>query len=400
MGKYNKPETFVGLFSGCGGLDLGFVDAGFRCVGAFDKDKRAIQVHQKNIPCSLTETMDLTVDTSDSHIPQSDMLLAGPPCQGFSTAGKMRENDERNSLLQVVVRIARKSSPRIIIVENVPGLKSHKMLHHYNKLICDLNKLGYQTNDYMCNAADYGVPQKRNRLFIIAQKQLKVSLDLDRMKQSIFIKDALAGINSKTKNHMPRELLNGTDEHLIAKHINAGQKLCDVRGGNNAVHTWDIPSVFGDISNEERTILRLVQSLRRRERKRNFGDSDPVAVTRIEETVNFVAKPFIASLISKGYLREKEYGIDLAHAFNGWYRRLKNEGFSPTVDTRFGRPKYFLHPEENRGLTVREAARLQSFPDSFVFEGSEAEQYRMIGNAVPPRLAKVIATCIKQSMEG
>jgi DNA (cytosine-5)-methyltransferase 1 len=118
----------------------------------------------------------------------------------------------------------------------------------------------------------------------------------------------------------------------------------------------------------------------------------------IKKSLSFSPDEYIEALIKRGYLCKKGRGIDLTHSFNGWYRRLDGMGFSPTVDTHFGRPRYLLHPTENRGLTVREAARLQTFPDDFIFEGTEAEQYRMIGNAVPPKMAEVIARFIDKSL--
>jgi DNA (cytosine-5)-methyltransferase 1 len=118
----------------------------------------------------------------------------------------------------------------------------------------------------------------------------------------------------------------------------------------------------------------------------------------IRKGLSFSPDAYIKELIKKGYLCKKKRGVDLARAFNGWFRRLNGTGFSPTVDTRFGRSNYFLHPTKNRGLTVREAARLQTFPDSFIFEGTVAEQYRMIGNAVPPKLAEVIARYIDKNL--
>jgi len=392
-----NEKTFVSLFSGCGGLDLGFINAGFKCVGAFDKDKKAIEVHEKNITCKIAQVADLSLEETDLLIPQANVLIAGPPCQGFSTAGKMKDNDARNSLLQVAVRIAKKIKPSVIVIENVPGLKSDRMKRHYDGLIESLKKNRYKTKTVICDPFDCGVPQHRKRVFIIAWNDKLPFIDnipLSNTKKKATVNDALAGINASDTNHKPKMLLSSTDDYIIASRIKAGQKLCDVRGGSNAVHTWDIPEVFGKTSKKEKEILELVRSLRRRERRRENGDSDPVSIQRIKHETAFSPDAHINTLIKKGYLRKKGRYIDLAHAFNGWYRRLDGNSFSPTVDTHFGRPKYFLHPTENRGLTVREAARLQTFPDTFNFEGTEAEQYRMIGNAVPPKMAQAIASYI------
>jgi DNA (cytosine-5)-methyltransferase 1 len=197
---------------------------------------------------------------------------------------------------------------------------------------------------------------------------------------------------------MPRTLPPKSNEYIIATKIKTGQKLCDVRGGPNAIHTWDIPEVFGDITNDEKIILEVVRSLRRKERRRIVGDSDPVSLCSLKKDIATIKESQIDSLVEKGYLRKIGEYYDLAYAFNGWYRRLDPLKYSPTVDTRFGRPKYFLHPTENRGLTIREAARLQTFPDDFIFEGSEEKQYKMIGNAVPPRMSQAIATYVRHNI--
>jgi DNA (cytosine-5)-methyltransferase 1 len=375
--------------------------AGFQCASAFDKDKKAIQVHKKNIDCARTENIDLSSEEVDLSLPDAEVLIAGPPCQGFSTAGKMKENDHRNSLLQVVTRISKIVKPKVIVVENVLGLKSSKMRHHYDRLIESLKKLHFKTETFICDSSDYGVPQSRKRLFIIAwnnKLSFMNNISLNDLKDRKSVNEALANINADIKNHEPKLLSSDTNDFLIASRIKTGQKLCDVRGGSHAVHTWDIPEIFGAINDKEKTILELIRALRRKERRRDYGDSDPVLIKRIEEELSFSPGKYINSLIKKDYLCQKEEGIDLTHSFNGWYRRLDGMGFSPTVDTRFGRPKYFLHPTENRGLTVREAARLQTFPDDFIFEGTEAEQYRMIGNAVPPKMAKVIAQFVDKNL--
>jgi len=375
--------------------------AGFQCVGAFDKDEKAINVHKKNIDSKQSEVLDLSLKKSGSLIPHAEVLIAGPPCQGFSPAGKLKDDDHRNALLQVVSRVSKIIKPKVIVVENVPGLKSSRMLHHYDKLIKNLEKLHYKTKTIICDSSDYGVPQRRKRLFIIAwnnELNYKNNISLNDMKNKKTVNEALANINTDINNHTPKLLSSDTDEFLIASRIKVGQKLCNVRGGPHSVHTWDIPEVYGVIDDKEKEILELVRSLRRKKRRRDFGDSDPVFMQCIKDELSFSPSMYIESLIKKGYLCKKGKGIDLKHSFNGWYRRLDGMGFSPTVDTRFGRPKYFLHPNENRGVTVREAARLQTFPDNFIFDGTEAEQYRMIGNAVPPKMAQVIAQYITKNL--
>ncbi len=201
---------------------------------------------------------------------------------------------------------------------------------------------------------------------------------------------------SRQPNHRPVSLVEQSPEWLIARKIKPGQKLCNVRGGQNAVATWDIPEVFGKVTAHERTVLEVLRRLRRQERQRDHGDADPVSLDRLEAALGDRFHQLVEGLVTKGFLKRVDDGVDLVGTFNGKFRRLAWGKPSCTVDTRFGSPRYFLHPAQQRGFTVREAARIQGFSDNYVFRGSEQAQYRMIGNAVPPPLGKFAATIVKQ----
>ena len=159
--------------------------------------------------------------------------------------------------------------------------------------------------------------------------------------------------------------------------------------------TWEIPEVFGKTTRDERHILVAMRKLRRQVRERENGDADPLKLSTIKKQCGVQADASIKNLVEKGFVRQIGRRFDLAHTFNGKYRRLSVVHPSPAVDTRFGIPRYFLHPEENRGFSVREAARIQGFPDSFTFEGPRSTQFRLVGNAVPPPVAKAIAVALK-----
>jgi DNA (cytosine-5)-methyltransferase 1 len=127
-----------------------------------------------------------------------------------------------------------------------------------------------------------------------------------------------------------------------------------------------------------------LRRLRRQHRIREDGDADPVSLVRLEAALGGPFNRLVNALVLKGYIRRVEGGVDLVGTFNGKFRRLAWDRPSYTVDTRFGSPRYFLHPSRQRGFTVREAARLQGFSDGFVFGATEISNYRLIGNAVPP----------------
>ena len=200
-------------------------------------------------------------------------------------------------------------------------------------------------------------------------------------------------------NHEPKLIDENCVDYVIANHIPQGSKLCDVRGGNRSIHSWDIPEIFGHTSKNQRDLLTMIMVLRRRIRLRPTGDADPILPRDLRINLGWDPEAEIDNLIQLGYIRQKGERIDLSRTFNGKFKRLTAEGKSYAVDTRFGDPKYYLHYSENRGLSVRESARVQGFPDKFIFSGSIAGQFRMIGNAVPVPMAKALGEAIMPNFE-
>jgi DNA (cytosine-5)-methyltransferase 1 len=381
---------FASLFSGCGGFDLGFIGEGFMSRAAYDCDPEAVESFKANIPGPVYGA-DLTLGVPhEDEIHGIDALIAGPPCQGFSTAGRRQIDDERNHLLTLTGRLALRISPKVLVVENVAGALSGAHARYWHELDATMRQAGYRTTTIRCQAADVGMAQLRRRILFFAWKTRR---DIDFTVSALPAKDlrsVLEGVQYQA-NHHPKKLIPNSREWQIARRIKAGQKLSNVRGGESAVATWDIPEVFGSVSDNERTILEVLRRLRRQNRLRDYGDADPVSLCRLEAALG---KPFIRlvdGLVAKGYLRRVDTGIDLIGTFNGKFRRLAWDKPSCTVDTRFGSPRYFLHPSQQRGFTVREAARIQGFGDDYVFCGSEQSQYRQVGNAVPPPLGALAA---------
>jgi DNA (cytosine-5)-methyltransferase 1 len=392
MGR-RKP-TFASLFSGCGGFDLGFVQAGFRCVGAFDIDVDAISVYRTNLSGKAT-ACDLAAQTTLKVSSPADVVLAGPPCQGFSTAGKRRLNDPRNSLLVKAADMAVRLRPRAIVIENVAGVIAGSHRKYWRKMLNVLRDGDYQTVELRCDATDFGLSQLRSRVVCLAwNTSFDGNVQLPKTPGGT-LRDAIGYINGAANHH--RQILGShTTAATIAEHIKPGEKLSNVRASSRAVHTWNIPSVYGRTNRNQRSVLNGLLRRRRRQRVRAFGDADPVSAHAL---CRFLGRPVATTLhelIEKQFVRRVGNKYDLCHTFNGKFRRLAWEQPSPTVDTKFGNALYFLHPDEHRGFTVREAARLQGFPDKFVFSGPLASQFRMIGNAVPPPLAKTLALFISE----
>lgn len=386
----NNDLTFASLFSGCGGFDIGFARSGFRSLGAFDNAPEAVENFRANLG-GPAECVDLSHGIPNEHILKNvDALIAGPPCQGFSTAGKRLVNDERNHLLTLTGILARRVLPKVLVVENVAGALSGEHARYLEELDISMRLAGYHTCVKRYQVADFGMAQLRRRILFFAWRTGRDIQFVAPKCPPSNLRSVLKGASNQS-NHHPRHLRRKSRDWLIAQRIKPGQKLSNVRGGENSIATWDIPEVFGEITEHERTILELLRRLRRQERKRDSGDADPVSLTRLEAALGTQFHNLVESLISKGYLKRIENEIDLVGTFNGKFRRLSWERPSFTVDTRFGSPRYFLHPSQQRGFSVREAARIQGFPDSYIFRGNLQSQYRVIGNAVPPPLGGIAA---------
>ena len=314
-----------------------------------------------------------------------DVVVAGPPCQGFSTLGKRIVDDPRNSLLLRAADIALSLRPKVIVIENVLGALAGDHKRFWKRAAAAFRRAGYGVSDFVVDARAFGVAQTRRRAVLMARAggtEIRLETQISRTKT---LRDVLPHIDVPSGQYLSGDTL------LIAQEIAPGQKLCNVRGGNRAVPTWSIPSVFGRTSARERVLLETIRSLRRRLRSREYGDADPVSYKTLAAAIGQSARVDLDALMAKGYVRRVGEAFDLTHTFNGKFRRLSWDEPAPTVDTRFGSPRYFLHPTEHRGFTVAEAAAVQSFPDDFRFVGPLGAQYRMIGNAVPPKVGEGLA---------
>ena len=389
--RIRKPKV-LSLFSGIGGLDLGFVQAGFSLVGAYDNWGTAVKVHQRNL-AGDAQVVDLSTDEIEPR-ENPDVVVAGSPCQGFSTIGTRRVDDPRNWLFVRAAQLALKLEPQVIVLENVRGIIGGKHKKFYDQAVRTLENAGFSVHHLELSAQDAGLPQRRRRVFLIATRSCS-SVKIESVRTNISVGQIISGSEGQ-RNHEPLVLDRWTNAYEIANVIGPGQKFCDVRGGTASVHSWQIPRVFGATTRREQVILRAIMRLRRRIRQRATGDADPVLRSDISDFLGFDVTNNVDTLIAKGYLKEFGVYVDLSRRFNGKYRRLQNNGISNAVDTRFGDPHYFLHPKEQRGLSAREAARIQGFPDSFVFSGTSAEQFRMIGNAVPVPMGRLVARAVKQ----
>lgn len=372
--------------------------AGYRCVHAYDIDPAAVATYNHNIGADLATVADLGGDFLRSVTVRADVVIAGPPCQGFSTVGRRDPNDVRNHLLLKPVDLAIRLRAPVLLLENVRGALFGRHVRYWKRAIERLEHHGYRTVTLQVAAGAAGLPQIRRRAVLVAARRTFgpppwISLDKARPLRSIL--DLPSGID----NHVRRFLDPSSRAGQIASRIGPGQKLSNVRNGPDSVHSWDIPDVFGHVSSQERAFLERLVLLRRRYRVRTLGDADPVPFATLQEYFGTATHTLLDSLLHKEYVRYCGANCyDLRRTFNGKFRRLHPDRPAHSVLTQFCDPRHFLHPWESRGFTVREAARLQGFPDTFRFLGSPQQQSTQIGNAVPPPLAAMLATWIREQL--
>lgn len=351
MSKY----TVIDLFSGAGGLSKGFLDAGYDVVLGIDFDDSALKTFEKNhgrakalkLDLFNLENVQLIVKEFNKKYKVLDVLIGGPPCQGFSLAGKREEDDKRNTLYKAMVKLAEIMRPRAVVIENVPG-----MLTLYNgagkeKIFTDFEKLGYKMSVKVLYAPEYGVPQIRKRAFFVGL------------------------LNSKQEFEFPNPILS-SDEFITCE---------DAIG--------DLPALDGIYGEEVQEYECSPKTKYQAEMRKNSTKIyNNIGTIHSEKTVKMI------SLVPEGKnyksLPEEYRGL---YKYNEALTRYHSKKPSLTINT--GHRSHF-HYKYNRIPTVRESARLQSFPDDFVFYGNKSEQYKQVGNAVPPKLGFAIAEKLKK----
>lgn len=350
----------VSLFSGCGGLDLGFINAGFNVLWANDIVPEAVNTYRKNIGNHIHLGDISKIDLAE--VPKADILVGGPPCQAFSLAGLRDPNDARANLIWEYIRLLKHVEPRAFLFENVIGLKSAKD-ETGNLVIEELRKafkdIGYNISWEIVNTANYGIPQRRKRIFIVG-----------------------------TKSEVPFEFPTPTHNEE----------------GNNGLLRWvscieaigDLPLIQDGI---EKTTYRTDPSSKYQSYMRTTSEEVNLhnfqTISAFEKQIipcipiggNYMSIP--VDIATPRILRLQETG-----GRTTLYGRLHPDKPSFTISTYFNRITggCHIHYEEDRIMSIREAMRFQSFPDNFrLFAKSKRAQHTMIGNAVPPLMAEVFA---------
>lgn len=337
----------VDVFSGAGGMSVGAFAAGIKPTIAIESDPYAAATYSRNHPNSTVLCDDIrSIDFLPFRSNEETLLFGGPPCQGFSTSNQRTRNsdNQNNWLFKEFLRAAEQLEPDWVVFENVKGIAETENAKFLNFVIQGLENLGYSTKSSVLNAADFGVPQSRSRQFVVAAHNLcGFNFPQPRATLATTVRDAISDLP---------KLDNGASTDVCKYLSKAKSKYARaVRAGKR--------TVSGNLVT--RNAMHVVERY-----------------DYIPEGGNWENIP---SYLMANYK-------DASRCHSGIYRRL--EWDSPSVTIGNYRKNMLIHPEGNRGLSVREAARLQSFPDHFVFCGSIGFQQQQVGNAVPPLLAKAL----------
>jgi len=391
----NNDLTLIDLFSGAGGLSEGLSEAGFHSLFATEIIPEYAATYQKNHPSAKVLTADIrnldanqVRDELGLQREELDLLAGGPPCQGFSINAPIRSTlDQRNHLFKEYLRFVDAFAPRAILIENVPGLVSFEHGATLHAILDALAELGYGADVRILGAAYYGVPQMRWRTIILGLRG-KV-LPANAFPEPIYHAPIKPNFTTTFDGHsllkMPSPetsskfttvkeaigdlppLKSGERGKVVKDYI--CEPMCDyqrrARIGSTGIYNHEAPRLSAE--NKER--LRYIKP------GGNWTDIPD-------------------ELLPKGMQRARKSD----HTKR--YGRVTPDGLASTILTKCD-PHWgaYFHYEQDRSFTVREAARIQSFPDSFIFTGSQVQQFAQVGNAVPPLLAEAVGLAIKSILK-
>ena len=357
-----KRLTAIDLFAGCGGLSKGFINADFDVLLGVDNDSAALTTflhnHGEAVALNADLSQSATFDMIDSVINgrKIDVIIAGPPCQGFSLTGPRNFDDERNNLYLAVIETVKRYAPKAFIIENVPGMATLYNGEIKDEIVRRFGEIGYNVKPEVLCAADFGVPQMRKRLIFMG---IQCSVGKPRFPEPCLTPD---------------------------KYITCRQAISDLPSREPNEADW------GGFGMDEDSYTTAPQTDYQKEMRGNCNI-----------LFNHVAtqhKQFVIDTISQvpegcNYKALPE-GVGESRRFNEAWTRYHGDKPSKTIDT--GHRNHF-HYKYNRVPTIRENARLQSFPDDFVFFGTKTQQNRQVGNAVPPLLGYHLGIALRSILD-
>jgi DNA (cytosine-5)-methyltransferase 1 len=387
-GRKTSALTAVDLFSGAGGASYGLTTAGYDLRLAVEINPEYGMTHAANLPGQFLAADLRVVDadkvmcSADIGVGELDVMFAGPPCQGFSIIGSRVVWDERNNLFLEVLRLTRELRPRVVVIENVPGLVTLAGGAYLRAIMAGLRDDGYNAACAELLAAQYGAPQMRWRLIIIAWRG-----DLEIPPGYGFPTPSHGG--AAIGDLLPNCTISVEETQGFVTTREAIGDLPPVSAGEQTDHYVGPPSA-------------AYQKLMR-------------AGLSLELFNHYAANLSVVNLKRLAVLKPGEDWRDLPRELlpSGMqralrkdhtrrFRRMTWEGIPRSVITRFRDPKSgeYIHPDQDRTITIREAARLQGFPDSFAFYGTRSSQYEQVGNAVPTQLAEAVGREVARCLAG
>lgn len=344
------------LFCGAGGLSWGLhKNPHFKTVVALDFDEYAIKTFKRNMPDADVVVGDITDSSVKDRVigisenAKVNMIVGGPPCQGYSMKGKkLGLKDPRNFLFREYLNLVERLQPAVFVIENVKGLLLSTNGWFKNEIVQTIERLGYHVKFDILNASDFGVPQSRERAIFICSKNKPINLPTPTVKNKVTVRDAISDLSYL-------ESAEGEFEQDYITNANSDYQK-QMRQGSSRLYNH------------------------------KASNHKQVAIDKLK---------MIPPEQGKDCLPKELHG---KQKFKTTWGRLKWDETSPTIDTRFDASSNGTnnHPYLNRAITPREAARIQSFDDKFVFYGSKVHVRKQIGNAVPPLLAKAIADQIEK----
>jgi len=346
-----KTYNVIDLFCGAGGLSYGFERAGFNVLLGIDNDPAALKTFENNHRGSKSICSDITkisyTDIKTVIGPASiDVIVGGPPCQGMSLSGPRKFDDPRNKLYLSFIRLVNEIQPKAFIIENVPGLTGLFGGEIKNSIINAFDDIGYKIDCEILCSADYGVPQTRKRV-------------------------VFAGY--KTGNFKYPE--------IDKKQVSCAEALSDLPPLVETTGEPEMPYHAEPKSEYQKLMRRRSKSVKNHIAAKHSEN--------VQKTISLIPPGGNYKSLPKGYKSTRNFHV-------AW-TRFPDDKPAPTIDTGH---RHHFHYKYNRVPTVRECARIQSFPDDFVFTGSKTEQFRQVGNAVPPLMAERIAEQIKKLLDG
>lgn len=365
------------VFSGAGGLSLGLEMAGYRVVLGIDRDKEATETHRHHFG-GLTLSWDLGNPERVKRVGQLikdagvELIAGGPPCQPFSRAGRSKirhrilngfndPSEERRDLWRSFLEIVSRANPPAVLMENVPDMALDKDMFILRTMVHELESLGYAVEERVVDTSLYGVPQFRQRLILVALRNNTAFIWPDPVPDRVYLGNAIDDLPEVEGGWRPEGGAEGWSPY---------------GGPRNTFQRRMREGMDGELAN--RVYDQITRPVR---------DDDKLAFERMDTTTRYSDLPE----------ELRRYRADI---FDDKYKRLDESGLSRTITAHIAKDGYwYIHPTQDRTLTVREAARIQTFPDHYRFAGPPSAAFRQIGNAVPPFLGEQLGNAVRRCLD-